>query len=67
VASMLRRWIHDEHLDCAVHTLVGIFILARHRRGEAHHSRTVSRHKDAERSLGRPLNGRAPGVGHLRH
>jgi hypothetical protein len=60
MASMLRRRIHDEHIDCAVHTLVGIVILARHRRGEAHHSRTVSRNKDAERSLRRSLNGRAP-------
>jgi hypothetical protein len=63
---MLSRWIHDELIDCAVHTLVGIVILARHGRGEAHHSRTVSRDKDAERSLRRPLNGRAPGVSHLR-
>ncbi len=56
MAAMLRRRIYDEHIDCAVHTLVGIVILAGRGRGEAHHSRTVSRDKDAERSLRRSLN-----------
>ena len=66
MASMLSRRIHDQLVDCAVHTLVGIVILVRHGGGEAHQSRTVSRDKDAKRSLRGPLNGRAPGVSHLR-
>ena len=65
MASMLSRRIHDQLVDC-VHTLVGIVILVRHGGGEAHQSRTVSRDKDAKRSLRGPLNGRAPGVSHLR-
>jgi hypothetical protein len=66
MASMLRRRIHHEHVDCTVQTLVGVVILAGHRGGKAHHSRAVSRDKDTERSLRRSLDGRAPGVGHLR-
>jgi hypothetical protein len=66
MASMLRRRIHHEYLDCTVHTLVGVVILAGHRGGKAHHTRAVSRNKDTERSLRRSLDGRAPGVGHLR-
>ena len=66
MAAMLGSRIYDELVDCPVHALVGILILARHGRGKAHHSRSVSRDKDAERSLRRSLDGRAPGVGHLR-
>jgi hypothetical protein len=66
MTSMLRRWIHNEHLDRAVDSRVGIVILAGHRGGEPHDSLAVSRHKDAERCLRGPLNGRAPRVGHLR-
>ena len=66
MSPMLRRRIYHKLVDCAVHTLLGILILARHGRGEAHHSRSVSRDKDAERSLRRSFNGQAPGVGHLR-
>jgi hypothetical protein len=60
MASMLRRRIHDEHLDRAVQTLVGVVIWAGRGGGDAHHSRAVSRDKDTERSLRRSLNGRAP-------
>ena len=66
MASMLRRGIHHEHLDCTVQTLLGVVILAGHGSGKAHHSCAVSRDKDTERSLWRSLDGRAPGVGHLR-
>ena len=66
VASMLRRRIHNEYLDRAVDSRIGIAILAGHGGGKTHDSLTVSRNKDAERCLRWPLDGCAPRVGHLR-
>jgi hypothetical protein len=66
VASMLRCRIHNEYIYRAVDSRVGIVILAGHSGGEPHDSLAVSRDKDAERCLRRPLNGCAPRVGHLR-
>jgi hypothetical protein len=66
VAPMLRRRIDEELIDCAVHTRVGILILAGHCGGESHDPRAVSRDQNPERCLRGPLNGRTPRVGHLR-
>jgi hypothetical protein len=66
VASMLRRRIHNEHIDGTVHARVGIVILAGDRSSECNDSRAVGRDKDAERCLWRTLNRGAPRLGHLR-
>ena len=66
VASMLGCRIHNELIDRAVDTGVGIVILAGHGAGESHDSRAVGRGKNPEGCLRRAFNGRTPRVGHLR-
>jgi hypothetical protein len=66
VASMLRRRIHNEHLDGTIQARVCIVILAGDSGSEANDSRAVGRDKDAERCLRRTLNRGAPRLGHLR-
>jgi hypothetical protein len=63
---MLRRRIHNEHLDRTVDTRVGIVVLARRRAGESHDPLAVGRDQHPERRLWGSLNGRTPRIRHLR-
>lgn len=51
MASMLRRRIHDELIDGAVQTRVGILILTGHSGGESHDASAVGRDQDPEGRL----------------